>query len=122
MVTGTMRTSSPWAIPPGTARGMPDSSTHGVVCGCSASVPARINDARGRLYPFGVESMALRHPHVCRAAFVGHRGQRILVLELRRGAPVPDLTGLAKDLTSAHLDEVQLHRHIPVDAGVTTPR
>jgi acyl-coenzyme A synthetase/AMP-(fatty) acid ligase len=77
---------------------------------------ARIEDARGRLYPFGVESMALRHPHVCRAAFVGHHGKRILVLELRRGAPVPDLTGLAKDLAWAHLDEVQLHRHIPVDA------
>jgi acyl-coenzyme A synthetase/AMP-(fatty) acid ligase len=77
---------------------------------------ARIDDAHGRLYPFGVESVALRHPHVCRAAFVGHHAQRILVLELRRSAPVPDLTGLAKDLAWAHLDEVQLHRHIPVDA------
>jgi olefin beta-lactone synthetase len=77
---------------------------------------ARIDDARGRLYPFGVESIALRHPHFRRAAFVGHHGQRILVLEFRRGAPVPDLAGLAKDLDWTHVDEIQLHRHIPVDA------
>jgi acyl-CoA synthetase (AMP-forming)/AMP-acid ligase II len=77
---------------------------------------ARIDDARGRLYPLGVESMALRHPDVRRAAFVGHRGQRVLALELRRGARVPDLARLAKDLEWAHVDEIQLHTHIPVDA------
>jgi acyl-coenzyme A synthetase/AMP-(fatty) acid ligase len=77
---------------------------------------ARIDDARGRLYPLGAESIALRYPGVRRAAFVSHRGQRVLALELRRGAPTPDLIGLAQELAWAHVDAIQLRKRIPVDA------
>jgi acyl-CoA synthetase (AMP-forming)/AMP-acid ligase II len=77
---------------------------------------ARIDDAHGRVYPLGVEATALRHPDVRRAAFVGHRGRRVLVLELRRGASVPDLTDLSQDLHWARVDEIRLHKRIPVDA------
>jgi acyl-CoA synthetase (AMP-forming)/AMP-acid ligase II len=77
---------------------------------------ARIDDARGRLYPLGAESIALRHRGVRRAAFVGHHGRRVLVLEPARRAPRPDLSRLAQDLAWAHVDEILLHEDIPVDA------
>jgi olefin beta-lactone synthetase len=77
---------------------------------------ARIDDARGRLYPLGVESIALRRRGVRRAALVGHHGRRVLVLEPPRRAPRPDLSRLAQDLAWAHVDEILLHKDIPVDA------
>jgi len=77
---------------------------------------ARIDDARGRLYPLGVESIALQRPGVRRAAFVGHHGRRVLVLEPTRRAARPDLGRLAQDLAWAHVDEILLHQDIPVDA------
>jgi acyl-CoA synthetase (AMP-forming)/AMP-acid ligase II len=77
---------------------------------------ARIDDARGRLYPLGVESVALRCPGVRCAAFVGHRGRRVLVLESARRSLRPDLTRLARDLAWAHVDEILWHEDIPVDA------
>lgn len=77
---------------------------------------ARIDDAHGRLYPLAVESVALRCPGVRRAAFVGHQGRRILVLEPTRGSLRPDLNPLAHELALAHVDEVLWHDDIPVDA------
>jgi acyl-CoA synthetase (AMP-forming)/AMP-acid ligase II len=77
---------------------------------------ARIDDAGGRLYPLGVESIALRCPGVRRAAFVGHRGRRVLVLEPSRRSLRPDLDCLARDLAWAHLDEILWQEDIPVDA------
>jgi acyl-CoA synthetase (AMP-forming)/AMP-acid ligase II len=77
---------------------------------------ARIDDARGRLYPLKVESIALRHPGVRRAACVGHQGRRLLVLELLRGASAAGLTRVTEALTRADIDEVRIWRRIPVDA------
>ena len=77
---------------------------------------ARIDDARGRLYPLGVETVALRYPGVRRAAFVSHRGRRVLVLEPTRRSLRPDLPRLARDLAWAHVDEILWHKGIPVDA------
>ena len=77
---------------------------------------ARIDDARGRLYPLGVESVALRCSGVRRAAFVGHQGRRVLVLEPTRRSLRPDLARLARDLAWAHVDEILWHEDIPVDA------
>jgi len=77
---------------------------------------ARLDDARGRLYPLGVESVALRCPGVRRAAFVGHQGRRVLVLEPTRRSLRPDLARLARDLAWAHVDEILWHEDIPVDA------
>jgi acyl-coenzyme A synthetase/AMP-(fatty) acid ligase len=77
---------------------------------------ARIDDARGHLYPLGVETIALRYPGVRRAAFVGYRGRRVLVLEPTPRSPRPDLVSLAQRLASAHVDEVLWDNAIPVDA------
>jgi acyl-CoA synthetase (AMP-forming)/AMP-acid ligase II len=77
---------------------------------------ARIDDARGRLYPFGVETIALRHPRVRRAACVGHQGRRLLILELWRGAVAADLAPVRNALAWAGIDEVRIWRRIPVDA------
>jgi acyl-CoA synthetase (AMP-forming)/AMP-acid ligase II len=77
---------------------------------------ARIDDARGRLYPLGVESIALQAPGVRRAALVGHHGRRVLVLELTRRAPRPDLSRLVQDLAWAHVDEILWQEDIPMDA------
>ncbi len=76
---------------------------------------ARIDDARGRLYPLGVETIALRHPGVRRAAFVGSQERRLLVLEPARRSPRPDPARLRRDLAWAHVDEILLDDHIPVD-------
>jgi acyl-CoA synthetase (AMP-forming)/AMP-acid ligase II len=77
---------------------------------------ARIDDARGRLYPLGVESVALQRSGVRRAALVSHQGRRVLVLEPTHRAPQPNLSRLAQDLAWAHVDEILLHEDIPMDA------
>jgi olefin beta-lactone synthetase len=77
---------------------------------------ARIDDARGRLYPLGVETIALQYPGVRRAAFVGYRGRRVLVLEPTPRSPRPDHASLAQRLAWAHVDEVLWDNAIPVDA------
>ncbi len=76
---------------------------------------ARIDDPRGRLYPLGVETIALREPGVRRAALVSRRGRRVLVLEPAHRPPCPDLARLQRDLAWAHVDEILLDSHIPVD-------
>ena len=77
---------------------------------------ARIDDARGRLYPLGAECAALRRPGVRRAAFVAYRGCRVLVLEPACRSPRPDLALLAHDLAWAHVDAILWEDAIPVDA------
>ncbi len=74
---------------------------------------ARIEDPRGTLYPFAVECVARQHPGVRRAALVGHHGRRILALELDR--PVADAATFRDALAWTRIDEVQVHRVIPVD-------
>jgi hypothetical protein len=53
---------------------------------------------------------------VHRAAFVGHRGRRVLVLERAPRSPRPDLASLAQDLAWAQVDAILWHNAIPVDA------
>ena len=72
---------------------------------------ARIQDARGTLYPFQVECAASGHPAVRRAALVGHQGRRWLAVEPRRGVDLPDLRA---SLAWAGIDGVRLLR-LPVD-------
>ena len=77
---------------------------------------ARIDDARGRIYPFGIECAAMAFPEVRRAAAVAHDGKRILVLELAAGARA----GLAEEVRGAvrwaQVDEVLVLPVLPVDA------
>ena len=72
---------------------------------------ARIEDGRGALYPFAVETAAYQHPAVRRAALVGRAGRRILALECQERAP-PELR---EALAWAGLDEVRVCPRLPVD-------
>lgn len=86
---------------------------------------AKIEDARGVLYPFAVECAARQHPEIKHAALVAHKGRRLLALELHNGEVH---AGSANDdgrqdiahalrmkLAWAHVDEVRILRHLPVD-------
>ncbi len=76
---------------------------------------ARVEDARGVIYPFAVECAAQRHAEIKRAAFVAHRARRLLVVELY-GSVKDDLSGrLLREMEWAHIDEVRVLRHLPVD-------
>lgn len=76
---------------------------------------ARVEDARGTLYPFTVECVAQHQPGVRRAALVSHRGQRILSVEFYDHAANTNLALLKETLAWAHIDKVQGHKQIPVD-------
>ncbi len=74
---------------------------------------AKIEDARGNLYPFAVECAASHHPNVKRAALLQHDGQRLLLVELQ--PPRAGLNSLQKTLAWAALDEIRVIKKIPVD-------
>jgi acyl-CoA synthetase (AMP-forming)/AMP-acid ligase II len=76
---------------------------------------ARIEDHRGAIYPLGAENTALQYEYVRRAAFVAHRGQRVMVVELHGHAVKPDVASLLQSLAFAGVDAIQLVKHIPVD-------
>lgn len=74
---------------------------------------AKIQDARGTVYPFSVESAAVEITGVRRAATVSRGGRRLLALETVGTA---DLHELQRALDWAQLDEVRVVSQIPVDA------
>jgi acyl-CoA synthetase (AMP-forming)/AMP-acid ligase II len=76
---------------------------------------AKIEDTHGTLYPFTVECVAHHHPGVRRAAAISRQDRRILAVELEDGAASTDLALLKKELAWACIDEMQVHKHIPVD-------
>jgi acyl-CoA synthetase (AMP-forming)/AMP-acid ligase II len=76
---------------------------------------ARIEDARGTLYPFAAETAVYQDPAVRRAAVVARQGRRILAVEYYEHKSHPDLAPLRQALGWAHLDEVRALRDIPVD-------
>lgn len=74
---------------------------------------ARIDDAQGRLYPFGVECLAMTFPEVRRAAALAQGGRRLLVVE----AP-DDLALMARlqaAVKNAGIDAVRCLPALPVD-------
>jgi acyl-CoA synthetase (AMP-forming)/AMP-acid ligase II len=73
---------------------------------------ARIEDARGTLYPFTVECAAQFVPGVKRSAMVAHEGQRILLVEAVRGF---NQGALSVALVWAKLDDIRVVPKIPVD-------
>ncbi|MEO5958853.1 MAG: AMP-dependent synthetase, partial [Opitutaceae bacterium] len=75
---------------------------------------ARIDDARGRLYPFGVECVAMTFPAVRRAAAIAHAGRRLLVIEAERDEAL--LQSLRVATAWAQIDEVRCVAALPVDA------
>jgi acyl-CoA synthetase (AMP-forming)/AMP-acid ligase II len=76
---------------------------------------ARIEDARGTLYPFAVECAVAGAPGVRRSAFVSHAGRRLLLVEPRTDGPPPDLAALRASLAWARLDDVRPVGRLPVD-------
>jgi len=75
---------------------------------------ARLDDARGVLYPFPVERAAMESQGVRRAAVVAHGGRRVLLVE-PGGAAQPNPRALRDRVAWACIDEVRVIRRIPVD-------
>lgn len=75
---------------------------------------ARIDDARGRLYPLGPEAAAQARPGIRRAAVAALDGQRLLVVEPADGATV-DAGALRGALGPAGIDAVRVVEALPVD-------
>lgn len=73
---------------------------------------ARINDAKGTLYPFCVETAAQFVDGVKRSAMVSHRGRRVLLVESQSTKALPQLEAM---LAWADLDEVKRVKQLPVD-------
>ena len=74
-----------------------------------------MQDARGTLYPFAVETAALGVAGVRRAALAAPGGRRVMLVEPLAGA-APDLALVRKRLEWAALDRVETVDAIPVDA------
>ena len=77
---------------------------------------ARVQDAKGTLYPFAVECVAMGFPFVHRAAFVSIDGKRILAIEGTAPLSREKLTDLRTTLSWAEVDVVRLLRRIPMDS------
>ena len=75
---------------------------------------ARIDDERGTVYPFGVESAARLLDGVRRAAYVAHRGDRVLVIEPPSNHDPPSEDRLRDRLTEP-IDAVVVLDAMPVD-------
>lgn len=76
---------------------------------------ARLGERPDAQYPLMVEAALADDPAIAHAAFVSHRGQRLLVVELKRGADRGGLENLAKAAPWAGIARVVSLAHIPVD-------
>jgi acyl-CoA synthetase (AMP-forming)/AMP-acid ligase II len=76
---------------------------------------ARIEDSHGIIYPLAVEGAASQHGMVRRSACVSHRGRRVLAVEVDERVSRDDLATVKQRLAWARIDEIQVHRHLPVD-------
>ncbi len=75
---------------------------------------ARIQDERGTLYPFAVESAVSFDHRVRRSALVARAGKRLLAVEMQ-GAGPEALGAIERAVSWAHLDAVRSFPHLPVD-------
>ena len=76
---------------------------------------ARIEDEHGVLFPFAVECAAQQIPGIRRATVVAHQGQRLLAVELDRGAGAAVVTRLQLHIAWASINVVRVLPRIPVD-------
>jgi acyl-CoA synthetase (AMP-forming)/AMP-acid ligase II len=76
---------------------------------------ARIEDHRGILYPFAVESAVSEYPNIRRSACVAYKNQRTLAVELEHPAGSKDMAALKAKLSWAAIDRIVVLRRIPVD-------
>ena len=75
---------------------------------------ARVQDAKGTLYPFAVECVAMSFPFVRRSAFLCVGGKRTLAVE--GGLTKEHLKSLQTALSWVEVDDIRVLRRIPVDA------
>jgi acyl-CoA synthetase (AMP-forming)/AMP-acid ligase II len=76
---------------------------------------AVIEDERGTLFPFAVETAARGLLGAPRLAVVRHRDRRLLVVEASSDDPAIDVAGARQGLAWAHLDDVRIVRRLPLD-------
>jgi acyl-CoA synthetase (AMP-forming)/AMP-acid ligase II len=99
---------------------------------------ARLQDERGKTYPFAVECALSQLPAVQRSAFLSHNARRVLVVQITDAsaslcerlkgvlfpfrkrvqpiiAPTLDLTKLKAWVAWAQVDEIRVFKHIPLD-------
>jgi acyl-CoA synthetase (AMP-forming)/AMP-acid ligase II len=77
---------------------------------------ARIEDGRGRIYPFAVECALDGIYGVRRTAFLAHGGRRLLAVELEPGASPQTRETLRAACAWADPDDIRVVDHMPVDA------
>lgn len=77
---------------------------------------ARIDDSRGRVYPFAVECALDGIAGVKRTAFLTHDGRRVLAAELEPAASADTSDTLRAAAAWAHPDDVRIVERLPVDA------
>jgi len=76
---------------------------------------ARIEDQRGVLYPFAVESAVSQDANIRRSACVSFENRRTLAIELKRPVSSRDIAALKAKLSWAAIDRVAVLNRIPVD-------
>lgn len=76
---------------------------------------ARIDDQRGRLYPFTVECAVSAQPDVQRGAVVAHRGWRVLLVEFKRPIGAAQVAELMASLAWAGINDIRIVKKLPVD-------
>ncbi|MGA7950693.1 MAG: AMP-binding protein [Thiobacillaceae bacterium] len=76
---------------------------------------ARLGEAPDARYPLMVEAALADDSRIARTALVSHRGQRLLVVQLKRSADRSELEDLAKAVPWAGIDRVVSLSRIPLD-------
>lgn len=76
---------------------------------------AKILDARGELYPFAAECVAMEHPRIRRAAFAIHADRRLLAIECHSEPDQATLSQLRRELQWAQVDDIRILPRLPVD-------
>jgi olefin beta-lactone synthetase len=78
---------------------------------------AKLEDARGVLYPFAVEAAARQHHNVMRVALTAARdGRRVLAMQLREPRdPATDVRIVSESLAWSGVDSFRVYHRLPVD-------
>ncbi|MGB7933047.1 MAG: AMP-binding protein [Gammaproteobacteria bacterium] len=76
---------------------------------------ARVGEPPRAVYPLTVEAALAGHPRLARVAFLNHRGERLLLVELKHTNRAVDSHELARALPWADIDRVVELPHIPLD-------
>jgi len=76
---------------------------------------AKVRDARGEIYPFAVECVAMEQPSIRRAAFVNYEQKRLLAIEAGPAFNERVRQDLARELDWALLDDIRFEKRLPVD-------